>query len=258
MGSSGRREGDRKDRGVGPRAAPVQKPALASTAATAGAGPGVGLLLPEGAVQAKLMKWLPGGAADGAPVGPSAKKRAVRATFQAQRATARARARAAPRYDLSERAPRLQARKEEREGKKLVERRARERAAAVAKRFQGTFTRTTWDPDFDGKHEDRPLWFRCKRNHEFLASVWQVVPRHPRARGVLVPALYRSGCNCCALFWRPSGRWSSTRSNSRTSRGALPAARPTASARGSRRARATAHGRTFSRARGTRTTSTPS
>ena len=134
----------------------------------------------------------------------------------------------------------------------------RERAAAVAKRFQGTFTRTTWDPDFDGKHEDRPLWFRCKRNHEFLASVWQVVPRHPRARGVLVPALYRSGCNCCALFWRPSGRWSSTRSNSRTSRGALPAARPTASARGSRRARATAHGRTFSRARGTRTTSTPS
>jgi len=127
-GSSGRREGDRKGREVGPRAAPVQKPALASTAATAGAGPGVGLLLPAGAVQAKLMKWLPGGAADGAPVGPSAKKRAVCATFQAQRATARARV--APRCDMSERAPRLQARKEEREGKKLVERRARERAAA--------------------------------------------------------------------------------------------------------------------------------
>jgi hypothetical protein len=127
-GSSGRREGDRKGREVGPRAAPVQKPALASTAATAGAGPGVGLLLPAGAVQAKLMKWLPGGAVDGAPVGPSAKKRAVCATFQAQRATARARV--APRCDMSERAPRLQARKEEREGKKLVERRARERAAA--------------------------------------------------------------------------------------------------------------------------------
>lgn len=56
----------------------------------------------------------------------------------------------------------------------------REKAAAIAKRMQGTFSRTSWDPSFTGTAEDRPLWFRCKYRHEFLASVWQVEQHEKR------------------------------------------------------------------------------